>query len=453
MEQRINLLSHEVHESVKDNEAANDRLRRMIQENREAAHRSHAASEDETLKDLEQLEKRMFSVEKTVGIRTPAGEWNLNPVAQLSDRASSSVVNANFRELNLKIEKALLEHKKFAKWASESIGGINEEQTLLANRMSRLQSGRGSQAIDRSSGPISPQDWHEAIDEVNRKVQDLSRGVQRHHGDHDDVLARFETLRSRVEQHEATSGILNQVLDDIRRQIRSLPANSDQARSAVRREIDSFRSTLEGAMRRISTVESNMRTLNGMNNRIMAQLFEIEGHVDEAAVIIQGARDDQANPPQPRERRNVGYDAFAGQGHRIRSPTPTPGEGNGRGTGLPMRPGGGVDLVDHALPGVPGRVDPSRADRHPINPDRERADSRSRRARGLPDRSHSPVGRARDGPRARAQGGTFLFLPIGMWVGIGARGLLPPPIGDLRPEVDNQGWRGRSAIVGVSLRV
>ena len=34
--------------------------------------------------------------------RTPAGEWNLNPVAQLSDRASSSVVNANFRELNLK---------------------------------------------------------------------------------------------------------------------------------------------------------------------------------------------------------------------------------------------------------------------------------------------------------------------------------------------------------------
>ena len=181
-----------------------------------------------------------------------------------------------------------------------SIGGINEEQTLLANRMSRLQSGRGS------SGPVSPQDWHEAIDEVNRKVQNLSRGVQRHHGDHDDVLARFETLKSRVEQYEASSGILNQVLDDIRRQIRNLPANSDQARSAVRREIDSFRSTLEGAMRRISTVESNVRTLNGMNNRIMAQLYEIEGHVDEAAGIIQGVQDNQANPPQPRERRNVG---------------------------------------------------------------------------------------------------------------------------------------------------
>ena len=54
---------------------------------------------------------------------------------------------------------------------------------------------------------------------------------------------------------------------------------------------------------------------------------------------------------------------------------------------------------------------------------------------------------------ARVQGGTFLFLPIGMWVGIGVRGLLPSPIGDLRPEVDNRGGRGRSAIAGASLRI
>ena len=68
VEQRINLLSHKVHESIKDNEAATDRLCQMIQENREAVHRSHAASEDETLKNLEKLEKWIFSVEKTVGI-------------------------------------------------------------------------------------------------------------------------------------------------------------------------------------------------------------------------------------------------------------------------------------------------------------------------------------------------------------------------------------------------
>ena len=135
VEQRINLLSHEVHESVKDNEASTDRLRQMIQENREAVHRSHAASEDEILKDLDKLEKRIFSIEKTVGMRTPAGVWNSNPVAHLPDRASGSVVDANFRELLLKIEKALLEHETFAKWASESIEGINEEHTRLVSRV------------------------------------------------------------------------------------------------------------------------------------------------------------------------------------------------------------------------------------------------------------------------------------------------------------------------------
>ena len=445
VEQRINLLSHEVHESVKDNEASTDRLRQMIQENR-AVHRSHAASEDETLKDLEKLEKRMFSVEKTVGIRTPAGELNLNPVAQLSDRASNSVVNANFRELNLKIEKALLEHETFVKWASESIEGINEEHTRLANRVSRLQSGRGSQEVDTPSKHDSPQDWHEAIEEVNRKIQDLARGIQRQRRDHDDIISRFETVKSHVEQYEARSAIVNRVVDNIQGQIRNLPASSDQVQPAVRRELGSFRSALEGVMRRVSAIDGNVRNLSAMNNRIMSQLFEMEGQFDEAAGIIQGVQQINEAPQQPRERRNVGYNAFAGQGHRIRSPTPTPGEGNGRDTGLPVRPGGGVGLADHVLPNVPDRVDPSRADRHPINPDRERADSRSRRARGLPDRSHSPPGRARGGPRARERGGVSVSPDRDV-------GRNTSPIGDLRPEVDNQGWRGRSAIAGVSLRV
>ena len=404
MEQRINLLSHEVHESVKDNEESADRLCLMIQESRQAVHRSHAASEDEILKDLDKLGKRLFSVEKTVGVRTPAGVWNPTPVAYQPDRASGSALDANFRELNLKIEKALLEHETFAKDVFESIEEIKEEHARLANRVSRLQSGRGSQEVDRPSEHGSPQDWHGAIDEINRKMQDLARGIQRQRRDHEDVISRFETVKSHVEQYEARSGIVNRVVDNIQGQIRNLPASSDQVQPAVRRELGSFRSALEGVTRRISTVESNVRTLNGMNNRIMAQLYEIEGHVDEAADIIQGVQVNQANPPQPRERRNVGYDAFAGQGHRIRSPTPTPGEGNGRGTGLPVRPGEGVGLPGHVLPNVPDRVDPPRADVHPIDPDRERAGSRSRRARGLPDRSFSPPGRARDGPHTRARG-------------------------------------------------
>ena len=402
VEQRINLLSHEVHESVKDNEASTDRLRQMIQESREAVHRSHAASEDEILKDLDQLEKRIFSIEKTVGMRTPAGVWNSNPVAYLPDRASGSVVDANFRELSLKIEKALLEHETFAKWASESIEGINEEHTRLVSRVSRLQSGRESQEIDRPSERESPQDWHEAVDEINRKMQDLARGIQRQRRDHDDIISRFETVKSHVEQYEARSAIVNRVVDGIQRQIRNLPASSDQMQPAVRRELGSLRSTLEGVMRRVSAIDGNVRTLGAANNRIMSQLFEMEGQFDEAAGIIQGVQQINEAPQQPRAGRNVGYNAFAGQGHRIRSPTPTPGEGDGRGTGLPVRPGGGVVSPDHVLPNVPDRVDPSRADRHPISPVRERSDSR--RVRGLPDRSHSPPGRARDGPRARARG-------------------------------------------------
>ena len=178
------------------------------------------------------------------------------------------------------------------------------------------------------------------------------------------------------------------------------PSSNEQTQSIVRRELASYRNSLDAAMRRLTTVESNIHTLNGMRNRVMAQLSEIEGYVDEAADIIQGV---QQNPRGLRERQNVGYNAFAGQGHRIRSPTPTPGEGNGRGTGLPVRPGEGVSLTDHALPNALVRADASRADRHPIHPVRERADSRSRRALGLPDRSHSPPGRMRDGPWARVR--------------------------------------------------
>ena len=336
VEQRINLLSHEVHESVRDNEASTDRLRQMIQENREAVHRSHAASEDEILKDLDKLEKRIFSIEKTVGMRTPAGVWNLNPVAHLPDRASGSMVDANFRELNLKIEKALLEHETFAKWASESIEGINEEHTRLVNRVSRLQSGRGSQEVDRPSERESPQDWHEAVDEINRKMQDLARGIQRQRRDHDDIISRFETVKSHVEQYEARSAIVNRVVDGI-------PASSDQMLPAVRRELGSLRSTLEGVMRRVSAIDGNVRTLSAANNRIMSQLFEMEGQFDEAAGIIQGVQQINEAPQRPREGRNVGYNAFAGQGHRIRSPTPTPGESDGRGTGLPVRSAGGRD--------------------------------------------------------------------------------------------------------------
>ena len=118
---------------------------------------------------------------------------------------------------------------------------------------------------------------------------------------------------------------------------------------------------LDAATRRVAIVGDNIRTLNGMNTRVMAQLADLEGHVDDAADMIQVA---QQNLRGPRERQNVGYNTFAGQGHRIRSPTPTPGDGHGRNTNPSIRPSGGV--TDRSrFANVPVRVDASHADRHP----------------------------------------------------------------------------------------
>ena len=268
--------------------------------------------------------------------------------------------------------------------------------------------------------------------EIHRKVQDLSRGFQ--HGDHDIVVEKVEAANSRIAAYEASSRNLQQVIEDIRRQVRSLPSSNEQTQSVIRRELASYRNSLDATMRRVTTVESNVHTLNGMNNRIMAQLADIEGNVDDAADMIQVA---QQNPRGPRERQNVGYNAFAGQGHRIRSPTPFSGDGHGRDTDLSIRPGGGVSLTDHTLPNAPVRVDASHADRRPIPPVRERADSRSRRALGLPDRSHPP-GAHEGWSLGACQGGCFNFPeqePKTYWLGIG-----------------NQGEEGRSAIAGVFLR-
>ena len=123
VDQRINFLSSEIRESVKDSEIPTGQLRQVIQENHQAIRRSHAASKDEILKDLDKLEGRIFSVEKTVGLRTPAGDLTmLGP-----DRATSSGTDANFRELNLKLKKLYVEHDKLAKWVTESVGGLHEE--------------------------------------------------------------------------------------------------------------------------------------------------------------------------------------------------------------------------------------------------------------------------------------------------------------------------------------
>ena len=120
------------------------------------------------------------------------------------------------------------------------------------------------------------------------------------------LLLRRSRLRTLViAAYEASSRNLQQVIEDIRRQVRSLPSSNEQTQSVIRRKLASYRNSLDATMRRVTTVESNVHTLNGMNNRVMAQLADIEGHVDDAADMIQVA---QVTTPLP--------DRDTGSGHR-----------------------------------------------------------------------------------------------------------------------------------------
>ena len=139
---------------------------------------------------------------------------------------------------------------------------------------------------------------------------------------------------------------LQQAVQAIRTQLTNLPSSAEQVQSIVRRELVYYRNMLDATMRRVNTVEGNFRVLNEMNTRVFGQLAEIEGHVDDAADMIQVA---QQNPRGPQGRPNVGNNAFAGQGHRIRSPTPNPGNRNAQDPAPPARPGGGIGIADHVL--------------------------------------------------------------------------------------------------------
>ena len=125
--------------------------------------------------------------------------------------------------MNLKLEKLHVEHDKLAKWVTESFSGIHEEQVGLAEQVSRLRSGRGHQAVDRPAEPDSPQDWHEAIGEVHREIQDLSRDFRRQHRDHNIVAEKLETTNSRIAEYESSSRTLQRIIEDIRGQVRGFP--------------------------------------------------------------------------------------------------------------------------------------------------------------------------------------------------------------------------------------
>ena len=60
VDQRINSLSNEVRESVRDVESGMSQLHQVVQDKRHAIFRSQAAFEDQTNTEVEKLEKRLF---------------------------------------------------------------------------------------------------------------------------------------------------------------------------------------------------------------------------------------------------------------------------------------------------------------------------------------------------------------------------------------------------------
>ena len=219
-------------------------------------------------------------------------------------------------------------------------------------------------------------------------------------GNHDTVVENVETANAQIVTFNEPR--LQQAVQTIRAQLVNLPSSTEQTEAVVRRELVFYRNMLDACMRRLGTVENNIRVLNEMNTRVMGQLADLEGHVDDAADMIQVV---QQNPRGPQEKAK----------RRIR---PNPGDRSAQNPAPSARPGRGVSLTDHVFedsrrinasdqpqvnrrsvsPSVRSRVDAgSHANRRPISPVRERGDSRSRRALQMQDRSYSPPRRTRDG--------------------------------------------------------
>ena len=157
------------------------------------------------------------------------------------------------------------------------------------------------------------------------------------------------------------------------------------------------------------------------------QIAELEGHVDDAADMIH---DVQQNPRGPRGRQSVGYDAFAGQGRRIRSPTPTPGDRSAQGADQSVSQGGGDRLTDEVLRN--SRRDVASGQPHQVNRVNRRSVSPSvSAASGV----LGPLGPGRSSQRDRVCPG-MLRLPDRR--GDSLLGLLIDPVASL-PRQENAG--------------
>ena len=181
VDQRINSLSDEVRKSIGEIEGGLSLLHQVIQDKRHAMFRSHAAFEDQTNTEIEKFEKRLSLAEKAVRPNTSSGA----PTASGPDRAASSGTDVNVRELTTRVGVLQSEHDRHARWASQSIGDLQDKFRTLADRAPlpvltpEPRSDREFIVADRPRDPGDPPDWRAAVEENNRRVQDLTRRVYR----------------------------------------------------------------------------------------------------------------------------------------------------------------------------------------------------------------------------------------------------------------------------------
>ena len=83
VDQRINSLSNEVRESVREVEGGMSQLHQVVQDKRHAMFRSQAAFEDQTNTEIEKFEKRLYSIEKAVRLTASSDAPAAGPLAAI----------------------------------------------------------------------------------------------------------------------------------------------------------------------------------------------------------------------------------------------------------------------------------------------------------------------------------------------------------------------------------
>ena len=87
-------------------------------------------------------------------------------------------------------------------------------------------------------GPLdASQDWRAVIEEVNRKIQDLTRRVYRVSQRYDTVVEDVGTTNSQIATFNENSQRLQRTVQAMRAQLATVPSSVEQTQAVVRRQM------------------------------------------------------------------------------------------------------------------------------------------------------------------------------------------------------------------------